>query len=240
VTPPAEIRLLTYNVRSLRDDEHAVADIIRCNAPDIVCVQEAPRLIRWRSRCARLARLSGLLVVTGGRLAAGNLILASLRTQVIHTEDVRFPRTGWLHRRGLALAVLDMAGIRIGVVGLHFGLDASERARHLEPTLAYADRLQRDYRTDVLVVAGDLNDTPTGPVWQRLAARWPDARVAAPEGDEATFTSRKPRSRIDGIFTDGVVLGCGVPPPPNGDPSAYATASDHRPVLARSGLPLIT
>jgi endonuclease/exonuclease/phosphatase family metal-dependent hydrolase len=47
------LRLLSYNVRSLRDDASAVARVIRAAEPDLVCIQEAPRLFRWRSPCYR-------------------------------------------------------------------------------------------------------------------------------------------------------------------------------------------
>ncbi|HEY2985649.1 MAG TPA: hypothetical protein VGJ38_15950, partial [Jatrophihabitantaceae bacterium] len=61
------LRLLCYNVRSLRDDEDAVARVIRGCEAHVVCVQEAPRFARWRSKNAALARRSGLVVVGGGR-----------------------------------------------------------------------------------------------------------------------------------------------------------------------------
>lgn len=38
----AVIRVLSYNVRSLRDDTEALARVIRACEPDLVCVQEAP------------------------------------------------------------------------------------------------------------------------------------------------------------------------------------------------------
>ena len=65
----ATLRVLSYNVRSLRDDADAVASVIRSCEPDVVCIQEAPRFLRWRSKCAALARTSGMFVVTGGRPA---------------------------------------------------------------------------------------------------------------------------------------------------------------------------
>jgi endonuclease/exonuclease/phosphatase family metal-dependent hydrolase len=37
----AIVRVLSYNVRSMRDDRAALARVIRACAPDIVCVQEA-------------------------------------------------------------------------------------------------------------------------------------------------------------------------------------------------------
>ena len=63
---PVELRVLSYNVRGLRDDRQALAEVVRAADPDVVCVQEAPRFLRWRSTCAALARTSGLVVVGGG------------------------------------------------------------------------------------------------------------------------------------------------------------------------------
>src|SRR4051812_20005174 len=61
----AELRLLSYNVRSLRDDAVAVGAVIRACEPDVVAVQEAPRFLRWRSKRAAMARRCGMVVATG-------------------------------------------------------------------------------------------------------------------------------------------------------------------------------
>ena len=65
------MRVLTYNVRSLRDSARDVADVMRACGPDVVCLQEAPRFLFWRRKLARLAADAGLEVVTGGRSAGG-------------------------------------------------------------------------------------------------------------------------------------------------------------------------
>ena len=50
----ATVRIMSYNIRSLRDDRAAVVRVIRDVDPDVVCIQEAPRFFRWRAKCARL------------------------------------------------------------------------------------------------------------------------------------------------------------------------------------------
>jgi endonuclease/exonuclease/phosphatase family metal-dependent hydrolase len=45
----SELRVLTWNVRSLRDDVEAIGEVVRGCEPDVVAVQEAPRFARWRS-----------------------------------------------------------------------------------------------------------------------------------------------------------------------------------------------
>jgi hypothetical protein len=83
--------------------------------PDIALVQQAPRGWRWRSKCARLAREAGLVVITGGRPAAGNLLLCAMRVRVLSAQDVRRPR-------GAVLAVVQVDGNRLSVRGTRDGL----------------------------------------------------------------------------------------------------------------------
>lgn len=219
-----ELRLLSYNVRSLRDGPGAVAGVIAACRPDVVCVQEAPRFLRWRSRCAALARRSGLLVVCGGRTAGDTLLLASLRMRVLDARVVLLPRTRGLHRRGLALAVLESGGARLGVASVHLGLDADERSRHAAHALDHLASL----RVAQLALGGDLNEVSGEPAWQVLCSRLRDADPAGAAG-APTFPARSPRVRIDAVLIGGDVQATAyeLPAVPHVD-----VASDHRPVLA--------
>src|SRR3954468_17383185 len=78
----AVIRVLSYNIRSMRDDNAALARVIRACAPDLVLVQEAPRFFRWRKAAARLATATDLVYVTGGATTTGPMILSTLRAHV--------------------------------------------------------------------------------------------------------------------------------------------------------------
>jgi endonuclease/exonuclease/phosphatase family metal-dependent hydrolase len=219
-----DVRILSYNVRSLRDDRQAVATVIRACEPDIVCIQEAPRFFRWRTKCAELARESGLLVVTGGRSAAAMLLLASLRVRVISSHDVLLTKKRGLHQRGMAIGTLEIGGARVTVASIHLDLEASERRRHVDEILLRASAFGAP-----VILAGDINEEPSGPAWQALAAQYRDAYAAVPTGGEYTYSATRPVRRIDGIFVDSRidVLECGVP-----DVPGIAQASDHRPVLA--------
>jgi endonuclease/exonuclease/phosphatase family metal-dependent hydrolase len=203
---------MTWNVRSLRDDAAGVARVLREAAPDVVLVQEAPRLWRWRSACARLARTSGLVVVTGGRPAAGNLVLCSMRVRVVSTRDVLLPRVPRLHRRGAATAVLEVDGRRLSVLGTHLDLDAVAR-------VASARQLRK---SSYDVIGADVNEEPGGPAWAELSA----GLVDVAEGLGPTFSVANPRRRIDGLFVAPSlrpvrveVLDCGP-------------VSDHFPIVA--------
>ncbi|OII62836.1 endonuclease [Streptomyces sp. CC53] len=232
----AVIRVLGYNVRSLHDDEDALARVIRACAPDVVFVQEAPRFFRWRKHAARLAAKSGLLVLGGGATAAGPLLLCSLRVTVERAEDVLLPLTPGLHRRGLATAVVRIGGARLGLVSCHLSLRRDERYAQAGLLL---DRLAA---LDVphAVVGGDINERPGGPAFRRLAGELQDCRAVRPWGGEHTWPAHAPDRRIDALYaTKGVeVLGCGVPAGlPGVTGTDLAAATDHLPVLAALRVP---
>lgn len=229
MSAPVEVRVLSYNVRSLRDDAAGVAAVIRAAQPDVACIQEAPRFFRWRSRCAQLARESGLLVVTGGRTAGAVLLLASLRMDVVATSQVLLPKRPGLHQRGAALAVLAVGGARFAVATTHLSLDAGDRAEQA----AQVAGLLAGLGEPAAVLAGDVNAEPGSPAWAALTAGGlRDCHAEAPWGSAPTFPSRDPTRRIDGIFASPAlrVLRCGVPDLP--DLPGLAAASDHLPVVA--------
>ncbi|MEU8589905.1 endonuclease/exonuclease/phosphatase family protein [Streptomyces sp. NPDC048664] len=235
----AVLRVLSYNIRSMRDDTQALARIITACAPDLVLIQEAPRFFRWRKKLARLAAASGLVLLTGGATAAGPAILCSLRATVEHTEDVLLPLTPGLHRRGLATAVVRFAGARLGVVSFHLSLEKRERYAQAGLLLDRIDRIAATGPACALA-GGDLNEAPGGPAFERLARDLRDARTVAPWGGEHTWTPLDPHRRIDAIFaTSGVeVLGCGVPlGHPGVSRDDLRAASDHLPVLAALRIP---
>ncbi|ALO07755.1 Metal-dependent hydrolase [Streptomyces venezuelae] len=229
----AVLRVLSYNVRSMRDDEDALARVIRACAPDLVFVQEAPRFFRWRKHAARLAAKSELVMLSGGATAAGPMLLCSLRATVERTEDVLLPLTPGLHRRGLATAVVRFAGARVGLISCHLSLRKDERYAQAGMVL---DRVAA-LGTPHTLVAGDLNERPGGPAFTRLATELRDGWAVSPWGGEHTSTPADPHQRIDAILaTPGVeFLGCGVPP--HLDPEDLRTATDHLPVLAAVRVP---
>ncbi|WP_329216455.1 endonuclease/exonuclease/phosphatase family protein [Streptomyces sp. NBC_01485] len=233
----AVIRVLSYNIRSLRDDTDALARVITACAPDLVLLQESPLFFRWRKKLARLAAATGQVILTGGGTAAGPAILCSLRATVERTEDVLLPLTRGEFRRGLATAVVRFAGARLGVVSCHLSLDRDER--HDQGGLLL-DRLA-GMGVEHAVVGGDINERPQGRTFARLAAGLQDCRTAAPWGAEHTFPSTGPDRRIDGIFAtrDVRVLGCGVPNElPGVTGSDLRAATDHLPVLAALRIPV--
>ena len=219
-----DIRVLSYNIRALRDDADAVSAVMRACAPDIVCVQEAPRFLRWRSKRAAVARKAGLVVATANR-PAGLLILVSMRTQVVSTSFGLLSKSPSFHQRAICSAAVRVGGASLHVASVHFSLNDDERRRHLAEIWA---ALPPDHTS--LVVAGDVNEGPDGPVWRELSATLRDAWASAGSGAGDTFSATAPHKRIDGVFVGAglEVVECRAVD----DLPGVTKASDHLPVLA--------
>ena len=229
------LRLLSYNVRSMRDDRAALARVISSADPHVVCVQEAPRFLRWRSTCAALARTSGLVVVGGGRPAGANLIMSTLGVDVTKTVDVLFSKDRGLHQRGTAIALLRLQGATFAVAGTHLDLRAEPRLRHV-------GELESAIRKHVpdgvpVIVAADVNDRPESRAWAELTSLRTDALATAGVGSIFTSTATDPYQTIDGIFADPVIT---VRSARILDHAEVAIASDHLPILAELEIPANT
>ncbi|MGI8334052.1 endonuclease/exonuclease/phosphatase family protein [Actinomadura scrupuli] len=226
-----KIRLVGYNVRALRDDGDAVARVLRGCRPDLVCLQEVPRFLGWQAKRERLAEACGLTVASGRR-TAGLAVLAGPRVQVLHDEYHLLTRVPGLHRRALAIAVVEIDGARLVAASTHLDLADTPRRAHVGEVIALLDRVRRSFSAPV-VLAGDINEEPLGPAWGILARTFQDACAVAPAGETDTYSARRPVKRIDGVFADRAitVAGCGVPAEPE-LAADYAAATDHRPVLA--------
>ncbi len=218
------LRVLSYNVRSLRDDPAAVARVIRAAAPDVVCIQEAPKWWRWRSRCAALARESGLLVISGGLPAGHNLLLCSVGVDVSASDDVLLSRRFGLHQRGLTTAACSLGGVRFRVAATHLDLDAAERRRHVEEIFAGLDE-----SSGPVILGADVNEPAGSPAWAALATRLPEC-----EATGGTYPAAGAERRIDGIFASRDI---GVRSAVVLDSADVRLGSDHRPVLAQLELP---
>ena len=193
-----ELRLLTYNVRSLRDDVDAVAEVVRACRPDVVAVQEAPRSLRWRSKRAALARRCGLVVATADR-EGGLLLMTSLAVRVRSTSFALLPKTPELHQRAVCRADVELRGASWRIATVHFSMNDAERERHL-PFLWAA--LEADSAPGPVVVAGDINEGPNRPTWRALAEKMQDAFAVAGVGNPDSFSTRNRRKKLDGVFVD--------------------------------------
>ena len=216
------MRVLTYNVRSLRDDVDALARVVHRVEPDVVAVQEAPRFLRWRSKRAALARRCGLVVGTADR-TGGLFLMTSLRAEVLGSSYTLLPKAPRLHHRAVVTVDIRLAGACWTVASVHFSLDAEQRRSHLPAIRAALDT------PHPLVVAGDINEDPDGPVFAELAGDFQDCFAVAGSGQGLTGPANAPRRRIDAVFASRTVTveRCEVLNGPD-----VERASDHRPLLA--------
>jgi endonuclease/exonuclease/phosphatase family metal-dependent hydrolase len=155
------------------------------------------------------------------------MVMTSLAAKVLSTRFTLLPKSPGLHQRAVAMAEVELRGSRWAIAAVHLGVDADERSRHLDPLYAFVGASESP-----LVVGGDFNNEPGGPIWQSLADRLQDAYAVAPDGPADTYPARRPRRRIDGIFADpdvDVVACRAVHDIPGVE---LVAASDHLPVLA--------
>jgi endonuclease/exonuclease/phosphatase family metal-dependent hydrolase len=224
VTGPSALRVVSYNVNSLRGDAAALTEVVRGLRPDIVVLQEAPRRLRWRARCAHLADRLGLLHVAGGLPSLGNVVMASYRVAVPDTWCVQFPLTPGRHMRGAVFARCQVGSASFVVAGTHLATDPTER-----PTQAAIVRRVMDETTGPLVLAADVNEEPGGTSWRTLADGLTDAASAVADGEPpATFPAPAPHRRIDAVFLRGDLAVRAVA---TVDGPAARRASDHLPVV---------
>jgi endonuclease/exonuclease/phosphatase family metal-dependent hydrolase len=223
------IRVATYNIYMGARRGSAVDGVVRGIAPDVLLVNECPKQpLLWRRACRRLAERWGLSLVSGGRPAGSNLVLAGPGVSVKSAGAERLRQPLFQPRRGIAWAQLRVHGQLLGVVSCHLSLDRDRRLREVERILEVAARLRGP-----VVLGGDLNERPGGPVWRRLSrAGFVDGNARS--GDPwLTFPSEDPQTRIDALLLRSTTAHFLSHGGPDGVPDASLTAaSDHRPVVA--------
>ncbi|NTW40855.1 MAG: hypothetical protein HGA44_13405 [Cellulomonadaceae bacterium] len=88
---PSRLRVMTFNVRQLRDDRSAVVAVLRDAAPDVVAIQEPPRGPWGPFRLRSVARAAGLRVAVSGRGARTTALLVRPGLPVAGARSVRLP-----------------------------------------------------------------------------------------------------------------------------------------------------
>jgi endonuclease/exonuclease/phosphatase family metal-dependent hydrolase len=218
------ILVMTYNILGARHRAQ-LGSIVRQLHPDVLVVNEAPKApIVSKLQCRGLAREWGLQFQAGGRSAGGNMIVTGDRLLARSASAGRIPQPAGQPIRGVVALQAELDGQPIGFVGCHLSLVADSRPNEVtDYVLVAADRLEGP-----VVLAGDLNDTPGKPAWQRLL----EAGFVDKGGPhDLTFPSHAPARRIDAVLVRGnvTVVDHRVP---DVDSALLAAASDHRPVTA--------
>ncbi len=217
-------RVMTYNIFMGGRKGSALHSVIRDARPDVLLVNESPKqILLWKRQCRRLTDEWGMRLVAGGRPAGSNMIAVAPGVAVKSSGSEVLRQPLFQPRRGIAWAQLRVGGRLLGVVACHLSLDRERRLREVERVIAVARGLRGP-----VVVAGDLNEPPSGPSWERLRAA---GFVDHGSRDWLTFPADEPEKRIDALLVRGQVDVL-----EHGDPGVSAArlaeASDHRPVLA--------
>lgn len=201
------VRVVSYNLHhgyatSGAQDLEALARTIEAVSPDVVALQEVSRgwiingsteMLGWLSR-----RLS-MRYVWGPAADAvwGNAILS--RRPIAAWGSVELPRGSAPMRRAVLWAEVDIGtGERLLVIATHLHhVEAEGYIR--EPQAAAVVNLWN--RRERAVVVGDLNATPEAKEIAVLReAGLKDAFTLAGRGDGYTYSSTRPRQRIDYIW----------------------------------------
>lgn len=221
------LRIASYNVRALQDDVSALVRTIRAIDPDVLCLQEVPRIPPVATRITDLARRSGLVWSGRSQRAGQTSVLTNLRTNVLSVEHHRLPTVRRGDSRGFAVTrVAPFGHAPVSVVSVHLSLDAPERVRHAREILASLDRLPGP-----ALLAGDLNEQEDGEAWQLFGQRM---RMVGPAA--STFPAAHPDRLLDVVFAtpDVTVL------PHQEVPWHYedlVSGTDHRPVWVDIDVP---
>ncbi len=227
-----DVRVVSWNIRDLSGDPLAVQAVLRHLAPDVLCLQEAPRRPGSALRIGALARSTGLRHVVGGRGSGGTALLVGPAVTAGSARAVRFPVAHWYTRtRGAVLARLRTPSLELAVACVHLPLGPADRVDHAHRVLAELDAARSVAGGSLpTVIAGDLNEPPGAPAWEAFAGLVGDpAPHAGP-----TFPARRPGGRIDAVLVSEQVrvLGYGDGGAPE---NLVHRASDHWPVLAVLG-----
>jgi endonuclease/exonuclease/phosphatase family metal-dependent hydrolase len=196
------LRVVGWNVHGCvgvdrRFDPARIARVLVALAPDVALLQEVgdnrgvhPPM----DQATTLARALGLTCTVGITLRSsihgfGNVTLS--RFAHLDADNLDLSVRGREPRVGLAVTVGDDR-LRLDTLNVHLGLGPDERRRQLRALLPRIDS------PAPLVMGGDFNDFPPGPVSFTLRSRLRDATACRSECK--TFPSVWPLLRLDRIY----------------------------------------
>ena len=221
------MRIMSYNVRGLKDDVATLKRIIRDVDPDVLCLQEMPRHPFSDHRISAFAASVNMLWPGGKRGRCSTTLIASPRVDM-HASghglyDVPRPQ----EPRGYAWTHVSKAGSgQVCVVSTHMSLYHDLRGPHAEELLA-----DPQVTSGLpLLILGDINETEGGPaitVW---------TKTLRDVGSRAnTSPADRPVKRID--FAFGSPQLTVTPVDVTASDADLAAATDHRPVIIDVTMP---
>lgn len=227
----SRIRVVSYNLRGLKDDVAAAAEVVRRLDPDVLMLQEVPRHPFSGLRIEAFARRCNLQWSGRTRRLSGVSMMTSPRVHATAAVDRKLPVAPRANPRTYsACQIRTPGGQDITVVSLHLSLLADERLQHATQVLAEL-AAEPKLADGPFVVGGDLNENSEGRAWRLLGER---LTLASP--DRPTFPSGAPRHWLDAIFASA-----GLEVLPHEDVplerELLAAATDHLPVWIDLAVP---
>ncbi|MDB6058020.1 MAG: Endonuclease/Exonuclease/phosphatase family protein, partial [Verrucomicrobiales bacterium] len=236
-------RVMTYNIHSGADpvtgnvDTTRTANFIKTNDIDLVSLNEVARNMprsNGRDIIAELSQKTGMPFVFSNNMAGlpagqefGNAILS--RFPILVRDHRLLPNINGNEQRGWLKAVVDVNGKDITFESTHldFHNDSTERlmcATNINTWLAE--------ETVPTIIAGDFNDTPSTPVYNRMDDKWKDIWTTAGDGSLGRSVPspgypNNLNARIDYIWK---AIGTSITPT-NAYVGYTIEASDHYPVI---------
>lgn len=222
------LRIASYNIQKgmghdFRRKPRRTLAVLREMRADVVILQEADRRFGPRLSALPEEQIDRLTPYTPADLRVrpgsigwhGNAILVRTGLKVVKTKRLALPH---FEPRGAVMAVVELDGDPLIVVGAHLALATRHRVGQAEALAEFAERADMP-----LVMGGDLNE------WARQGGGLGPLQSALEEHvPGATFPAFKPIAPLDRFYScGGVRLSTGVH-----DTPMARVASDHLPILA--------
>lgn len=238
------LRVMTWNIHhgegiDGRVDLQRIAGVIRAESPDLVALQEVDKGVARTDRIdtpAELARLTGMTALfhnnfsyQGGEY--GNAILSRLPVLSDTNTHLKMLRDG--EQRGVLQAVVDLPGGRrllFASTHIDYRRDDAERLANVAEFKSLLTR----HAGLPFILCGDFNDFPGSRVHASMKEEFVDCWAKVGEGEGFTFSSDRPRSRIDYVW----VARRESAPQPKRAWIPATQASDHLPLVIELELEL--
>ena len=227
---PRTFRFMTYNIHQGFDAGQIpsldlLADTIRSEAPDVVCLQEVVRgwmVDEQHDALSFLAERLGMQYTWMPNIGDlyGNAIMS--RFAMTDVKRVAYAREPSLRHQPRGILFAKVGGATIGCTHLDELADGSSVRQEQVRTI-----VREMESTSPLIIAGDLNAVP-GDIGIQLFDQWGLDDLGASAGE--TTTGDTPQKRIDYVWGRGVV-GAQAHTVSGQDLIDAKRASDHRPLI---------
>lgn len=226
---------MSYNIQHGRGmdgniDLERIAEIIIQEAADIVALQEVDIGVERSGHldiARELSELTGLKYYSFGKNLdhqGGDYGIATLsRYPILEEENTHFTQLG-PEQRSVLQTVIDMRGWSLLFLNTHLDHRDEDDSERLLNVREVRDEILPRYETDAVIFAGDFNDVPGSPTYERVTKYMTDAWELSGDGKGFTIPPDNPQRRIDYIFYDD-----GVNSQKAWVPATMA--SDHLPVV---------